>query len=131
MGKVPTVAGVRSRRAWQHSPKGIVLRDAGVTKSTQVRYYNAVSLLGKTVDSAINMEDLDDQVGDWIQQQFQKGAPLNTVADALSGLHFFAFELAIVRDMEKDGSPEPCTASSRGFAVGYGIVLYSELMSSS
>lgn len=89
MGKVPTVAGVRSRRAWQHSPKGIVLRDAGVTKSTQVRYYNAVSLLGKTVDSAINMEDLDDQVGDWIQQQFQKGAPLNTVADALSGLHFF------------------------------------------
>jgi len=35
------------------------------------------------------MEDLDDQVGDWIEDQFKQGAPINTVADALSGLHFY------------------------------------------
>ena len=89
MGRLPSFAGVRNRRARQHARKGIVLRDAGVTKATQERYYNAVSLLCKTVQEASDMEDLDDQVGDWIELQFRRGAPLNVVADALSGLHFF------------------------------------------
>ena len=88
MGRLPSFAGVRNRRARQHARKGSVLRDAGVTKATQERYYNAVSLLCKTVQEASDMEDLDDQVGDWIELQFRRGAPLNVVADALSGLHF-------------------------------------------
>ena len=35
------------------------------------------------------MEDMDEQISDWIDKQFHLGAPLNTVADALSGLHYF------------------------------------------
>lgn len=89
MPRLPSFAGTRNRRARQHARKGIVLRDVGVTKATQVRYYNAASLLCKTVEDASDMEDLDEQVGDWIQIQFARGAPLNVVADALSGLHFF------------------------------------------
>ena len=89
MVRLRSVAGVRNRQARQKSRRGILLRDAGITKATQSRYYTAVSLLCKSVQTADDMEDLDEQVGDWIEEQFQKGSPLNTGADALSGLHFF------------------------------------------
>jgi integrase len=66
-----------------------VLRDAGISKKTQERYYNSVSLLCKEVVHVTSMEDMDDQISDWIEAQFHKGAPLNVVADALSGMHYF------------------------------------------
>eukprot|EP00435_Cladocopium_sp_Y103_P055249 s1780_g18.t1 len=69
--------------------RNVVLRGVGITKKTQVRYYNAVSLLCKTVTDAATMEALDDQISDWVEEQFKRGAPLNVVADALSGLHYF------------------------------------------
>lgn len=89
MVRLKSIAGTRTRRARRESRKGIVLRDSGITKATQARYFCAVSLLCKTVRTACDMEDLDDQVGDWIEDQFKQGAPINTVADALSGLHFY------------------------------------------
>ena len=63
--------------------------DAGISKKTQERYYNSVSLLCKEVVHVTSMEDMDDQISDWIEAQFHKGAPLNVVADALSGMHYF------------------------------------------
>ena len=89
MGRLPGLAGVRSRRARQRARRHIVLRDAGITKKTQERYYNSVSLLCKDVQDVESMEDMDEQISDWIEKQFHLGAPLNTVADALSGLHYF------------------------------------------
>ena len=89
MGRLPSFAGVRTRRARQAARRGIVLRDAGITKQTQERYYTAVRSLCKEVDVCTNMEELDESIGDYIERQFQKGAPLNVVADGLSGLHYF------------------------------------------
>lgn len=89
MGRLPCFAGIQGRRARQRARRGIKLHDAGITKKTQERYYSAVSTLCKTVTDAASMDDLDDQVADWIQKEFELGAPLNTVADALSGLHYF------------------------------------------
>lgn len=89
MGRLPSFAGVRTRRARQNARRGIVLRDAGITRKTQERYYNAVSSLSKSVTIVENMADMDEQIADWIERQFRKGAPLNVVADGLSGLHYF------------------------------------------
>ena len=85
MVRLRRVAGVRTCKARQKARKGIVLREAGITKATQSRYYGAVSLLCKIVQAADDMEDLDEQVSAWIEGQFQKGFPINTAADALSG----------------------------------------------
>ncbi|CAL1140246.1 unnamed protein product [Cladocopium goreaui] len=73
----------------QRARRHIVLRDAGISKKTQERYYNSVSLLCKDVVQVTSMEDMDEQISDWIEAQFHKGAPLNVVADALSGMHYF------------------------------------------
>ena len=89
MGRLPSFAGVRTRRARQRARRHIVLRDAGISKKTQERYYNSVSLLCKDVVQVTSMEDMDEQISDWIEAQFHKGAPLNVVADALSGMHYF------------------------------------------
>lgn len=89
MGRLPAVAGVRTRRARQKARRGIKLRNAGVTIKTQERYYTAVSELTKALGAVDSMEDMDEQICDWIEYQFEKGSPLNTVADALSGIHYF------------------------------------------
>lgn len=89
MGRLPSFAGIRTRRARQRARRGIILRDAGITKKTQARYYTAVSQICKTVTTASSMEDMDEQIADWIEDQFHRGAPLNTIADGLSGIHYF------------------------------------------
>ena len=115
MVRLRSNAGVRPCKARQKARKGIVLREAGITKATQSRYYCAVSLLCKIVQAADDMEDLDEQVSAWIEGQFQKGSPINTTEDALSGLHFFVPGMASFRDLAKDRNP-------RGPALGYGLL---------
>ena len=66
-----------------------MLRDAGISKQTQSRYYVAVSAICKVVDEITSMEDLDEQIADWIELEFRKGSPINIVADGLSGFHYF------------------------------------------
>lgn len=89
MGKLPCVAGIRNRRARQKARRGILLRDAGISKPTQSRYYVAVSAICRKVNDTSSMEDLDEQIADWIEGEFQKGSPINIVADGLSGFHYF------------------------------------------
>ena len=67
MGKLPSFAGLRGRRARQRARRGIVLRDAGISPKTQGRYYTAVRELSKTVYDVSCMEDMDDQIADWIE----------------------------------------------------------------
>ena len=86
---LPTFAGIRNRRARQAARRGIVLRDAGITKQTQSRYYLAVSAICKVIHDTASMEDFDEQIADWIESEFRKGSPLNIVADGLSGIHYF------------------------------------------
>ena len=83
------VAGVQGRRARQKQRKGIKLRDAGVTVQTQERYYVAVRGILKYFDQAKNYAELDEFLTDYIEKKFEGGYPLNTIADCLSGIHYF------------------------------------------
>ena len=89
MGKYASFAGIRNRRARAQARQGICLRDAGIAKKTQGRSYLAVTKLCKVVSDVSSVEDMDDQIADWIEMQFHKGAPLNLIGDALSGIHYF------------------------------------------
>lgn len=89
MGRLPSLAGVRSRKARALARRGIRLRDVGITKATQARYYCAVRQIYKVIAEANNHEEMDELISDWIEQQFSQGSPINIVADGLSGLHYF------------------------------------------
>ena len=89
MGRLPCVAGVRTRRARVAARRGIVLRDVGVTANTKSRYRTAVNSLLKFVGHVHSSDDLDEKTADWVESLFQQGCPLNTAADGLSGLHYF------------------------------------------
>lgn len=69
--------------------KDLRLADLGVSANTQQRYYEAVRKLLPIIESARTFEEIDDLVGDWVELKFSSGEPLNTIADALSGLHYF------------------------------------------
>ncbi len=60
-----------------------------MSKKTQQRYYIAVQKLLPFILHAATMERMDELICDWIEGLFAAGEPLNTVADALSGLHYF------------------------------------------
>ncbi len=82
-------AGTSTRRARVSARKGLRLADLGVSKKTQQRYYVAVQKLLPFILQAATMERMDELICDWIEDLFATGEPLNTVADALSGLHYF------------------------------------------
>eukprot|EP00435_Cladocopium_sp_Y103_P021812 s1144_g5.t1 len=82
-------AGTRNRVERRKARKGIILRDVGISKKTQERYYNAVAKLMPVIESCTSMEAMDEMISDWIEKEFSKGMPLNTAADALSGIHYF------------------------------------------
>lgn len=87
MGKF--FAGVSSRRARIAARKGLVLKEIGVSPKTHQRYSSAISKVIDLAQTAESFEALDDLIGNWIQEQFTAGEPLNTIADCLSGLHHF------------------------------------------
>ena len=41
------------------------------------------------VSQVSTFEEMDEQISLWIQKRFSQGEPLNNVADALSGMHYF------------------------------------------
>eukprot|EP00434_Breviolum_minutum_P022771 symbB.v1.2.020089.t2/scaffold1672.1/size106478/1 len=69
--------------------RNLQLIDLGVTKQTQSRYYDAVRRLFPVVSRVSTFEQMDEQISLWIQKRFSQGEPLNNVADALSGMHYF------------------------------------------
>lgn len=89
MGRYKFVAGVKGRRARIKTRKGIRLRDAGITKQTQSRYYLAVREVSHLIYKCDSFPELDSKVADWIEYKFEHGYPINVVADCLSGIHFF------------------------------------------
>ena len=121
MEKYASFAGIRNRRARAQARQGICLRDAGIAKKTQGRSYLAVTKLCKVVSDVSSVEDMDDQIADWIEMQFHKGAPLNLIGDALSGIHYFLpstrkrlpvswKQLAVWRKMEVPSRARPLPA---------------------
>jgi integrase len=73
------------RRARQH----IVLQDVGITRATLDRYFLAVSRLKPILEQVSSETELDDNISQWVQDEFEDGCPLHMVGDALSGLHYF------------------------------------------
>ena len=143
MVKLPTFAGVKGRRARCQARRGIRLRDAGITRQTQSRYYSAVSQPCKAVHTVSSMEDMDEQIADWIELQAQRGATLNLVANSLSGLHYFlpsarrkppaSWKLfATWRKMEVPSRapplPEDLTWAMMGFAMQEGNIVLASLL---
>ena len=82
-------AGVKGRVERQRARKGIILRDVGISARTQERYYEAVRQLLPHVERCKDMEAMDETISDWIEDSFRKGLSLNTIGNALSGLHYF------------------------------------------
>lgn len=81
--------GHASRADRCRARKNLVLADIGVTKATQDRYFLAVRRLMPVIRSVQSEAQLDDDIADWIQNEFTSGQPLHLIGDALSGLHHF------------------------------------------
>ena len=78
----PGRATQADRRAARRS---IVLADIGVAENTLQRYYTAVARLAPVLAKPCTVEELDEMVSRWVETEFEDGAPLYLVADALSG----------------------------------------------
>lgn len=80
---------VKSRRARARARKGVVLADMGITKQTQVRYFTAVGRIIDRLNRCHTFQQMDEVLSNWINHCFEKGEPVNTVADCLSGIHYY------------------------------------------
>lgn len=69
--------------------RNIILRDAGITKKTQERYFWALSLLLPFLEHVHSTLELDERTCDWIQSSWDAGDALHIVSDGLCGLHHF------------------------------------------
>lgn len=81
--------GVKSRRARARARKGIVLADMGITKQTQVRYFTAVGRIIDKLNLCSTFQQMDEVLSAWVNQCFHRGEPINTIADCLSGVHYY------------------------------------------
>ena len=75
------------RRRRQRKRRGLTLQDRAITVQTRIRYFVAVSQIIKPLERT--SLDIDDFLVDWIDRQYQLGASITSVADALSGLHHY------------------------------------------
>ena len=82
-------AGQSTRAQRQEARNNIILEDAGITENTLERYYTAVSRMAPILESVTSEMGLDDAISEWIQEEFEDGAPLYLIGDALSGIHHF------------------------------------------
>ena len=71
----------RSRAERIAQRRNVILRDAGITKKTQERYFWALSLLLPFLAEVTSTIGLDEQTCEWIQSSWEKGG--------LCGLHHF------------------------------------------
>ena len=82
----------RTRRERIKLRAGISLRSFSIADSTRRRYESAVSLILPFLEEH-GLQDCDQLVSEWMELQWEKGAAVNTIADCLSGLHFFLPEI--------------------------------------
>ena len=71
------------------SRKDIRLDEIGITEATLARYYHAVGRLAPVLAQPCTLEELDEAISNWVQEEFEDGSPLYLVGDALSGIHHF------------------------------------------
>ena len=81
--------GQASQQQRREARQNVVLEDVGITSSTLDRYYLAVSRMQHILDDISTEFDLDERVAEWVQTEFEDGAPIHLIGDALSGLHHF------------------------------------------
>lgn len=79
----------RSRAERIAQRRNVILRDAGITKKTQERYFWALSLLLPFLAEVTSTIGLDEQTCEWIQSSWEKGEALHIISDGLCGLHHF------------------------------------------
>lgn len=79
----------RTRAERQRQRQRIKLRDAGISKATQERYYIGLTHLLPCLVNIQSLLELDEKVCDWIEESWSSGESLHIVSDALCGLHFF------------------------------------------
>ena len=81
--------GQSTRAERQAARENIVLEDVGITSATLERYFTAVQRLAPVLSKVCTESQLDEEVSQWVQQEFEDGSPLYLIGDALSGLHHF------------------------------------------
>lgn len=82
----PGQATAAERRA---ARANINLEDVGITQLTLERYHTAVSRLTPVLQLVCTECEMDEEIANWIQSEFEDGTPLHLIGDALSGLHHF------------------------------------------
>ena len=99
-----------------------MLGDAGLSHKTQERYYTALRKLLPVLLNSQDLEDMDDQVADWVQKRWEKGDTQHQISDALCAAHHFepwlrgrlpqAWKLlAVWRKLESPNRAPPLVAS--------------------
>ena len=84
-----TFVSKRTKTERKQQRKNVRLWDAGITKRTQARYFNALSKLLPVLTGIFTALDLDDKVSNWIETAWEDGEALHLVSDALCGLHHY------------------------------------------
>ena len=77
----------RRQRQKRRQSYGCCLEDRGITTKTRQRYFSAVRPLLKRMEETSCLED---EVAQWVEEQYQEGAPITTVSDALCGLQRYS-----------------------------------------
>lgn len=81
--------GRRTKEERRQQRKHVVLKDAGITEKTQLRYYIAVGKLLPHLESVKTTLQMDEAICQWIQERWEDGESLHIVSDALCGLHHY------------------------------------------
>ena len=79
----------RTARERRERRAGYRLRDFCITPKTRARYEQAVGRLLPFLERQSNLSHLDDIICEWIEMQWARGMSVNSIADTLSGLHWF------------------------------------------
>ena len=65
---------------------GGCLEDRGITQKTRERYFSAVRQVLPRLQQA---EDIDAEVGQWVEERFAAGASITSISDTLCGLQHY------------------------------------------
>lgn len=83
----------RTRAERRKSRAGISLKSLSVTPKTRARYESAVGLILPFLEQQQKDQTFDAVISEWVELQWVRGESVSTIADCLSGLHFFMPEL--------------------------------------
>ena len=82
-------SGKRTRAERVRQRANVVLRDAGITEKTQVRYYLGMKQILPVLERSRSLVEMDSNVSEWIQQRWEAGDAIHQVSDALCAIHHY------------------------------------------